>query len=219
MTESPHPELRDLLFADLPPARAREVYERGGEATAALVALAHAATTRDAPAASAALERVRDGAHESRLRLQAWSLARTAGVVPSPEEAAEVLGVVVDMGLAEGLDTLAAFADGSARYLNHSGPAIVWEVADTAVGQRVHALLAAAATVLPVTAPLAGPRPAPPGVGGAMISVLTPAGLHVGAGSIHALSRDSVGGPVISTAAELLALLVQRASQAQAHGA
>lgn len=216
MAGAPHPELRELLFADLPPARAREVFRRGGPATSAMVELADAAIAGDAVAASAALARIRDGDRESRLRLQAWSLARAAGVTPSDDEASEVLGVVVDMGLEEGLDTLAAFADGSARYLNHSGSAIVWEVPDIAVGERTRALLAAAEAVIPVTGPLDAPRPGPPGEGGAMISVLTPGGLHVGAGSIHALSRDSRGGPVIEAGAALMGLLVDRAMQARA---
>ena len=216
MAAVPHPELRELLFADLPPVQAREVFLRGGPATSAIVELADAAIAGDAAAAAVALARIRDGDHESRLRLQAWSLARAAGVMPSGDEAAEVLGVVVDMGLEEGLDTLAAFADGSARYLNHSGSAIVWEVPDMAVGERARALLAAAEAVIPVTGPLDGPRPAPPGEGGAMISVLTPGGLHVGAGSIHALSRDSRGGPVIDAGAALMGLLVDRATQARA---
>lgn len=207
----PHGDLRELLFADLPPDRAREVFARGGDATAFIVALADAALAHDRRAAEAALGRVPDATRESRLVLQAWSLARAAGVDPSTG-AGEVLGVVVDMHLEEGLDTLAGFADGSARYLNHSGAAIVWEVADDAVGARVHDLVEAATAVVPVTGPLDGPRPDPPGMGGAMISVLTRGGIHVGAGSVHALSRDSRGGPVIAAAAAVLALLVERAT-------
>ena len=76
----------------------------------------------------------------------------------------------------------------------------------------VQALLDASAEVVQVTGPLDGPRPGPPGHGGAMISVLTPGGIHVGAGSVHALSKDSRGGAVIAAASALLALLVERAT-------
>lgn len=205
--------LRDLLFADLPAARARDVYARGGEATRFVVELAAAAEAGDAPAALRAIVAAPSPDRETRLLLQAWHLARAAGVDPG-SAAVDALGVVVDMHTDDGLDTLAGFADGSARYLNHSGAGVVWEVPDDEVGRRVGALLATAAEVVRVTGPLDGARPGPPGHGGAMISVLTPGGIHVGAGSVYALSRDSRGGPVIEAASSLLALLVERATAA-----
>lgn len=208
----PNP-LRELLFADLPPAQARELFTRGGAATAYLVALADAADGRHTAGAIAALAAAPPPDRETRLHLQAWSLARAAGVEPG-EDGRDVLGVVVDMGLDEGLDTLAAFADGSARYLNHSGSAVVWEVPDMAVGQLVRALLDEAAVVVAMGAPLEGPRFPPPAPGSTMISVLTRAGIYLGAGPIEAITADPRGGPVLAAASELLALLVQRAQQA-----
>jgi len=211
--------LRDLLFADLSPARAREVYARGGEATRFLVDLAAAAEAGDAPAALRALAGAPLPQRETRLYLQAWSLARLAGVDPGGQSG-DALGVVVDMHTDDGLDTLAGFADGSARYLNFSGNGVVWEVPDAEVGLRVASLLERGAEVVRVTGPLEGSRPGPPGHGGAMITVLTPGGLHVGAGSVYALSNDSRGGPVIAAGSELLALLVERATrQGDAPGA
>jgi len=113
----------------------------------------------------------------------------------------------------EGLDTLAGYADGSARYLDYSGAGVVWEAPDMTIGQLCRALLGEAGAVVAMTGPLDGPRPDPPGHGGAMITVLTPGGLHIGAGSVYALSKDSRGGPVINAAAALLTELVTRASQ------
>jgi hypothetical protein len=212
-TGSPPNPLRELLFADVPPAQARDVFARGGAATAYLVTLADAAEARDASGAIAALAGAPPADRETRLHLQAWSLARAAGVAPR-EDAKDVLGVVVDMGLDEGLDTLAAFADGSARYLNHSGSAVVWEVPDMAVGQLVRALLGEAAIIVAMGGPLDGPRFPPPAPGSTMISVLTRGGIYLGAGPIDAITADPRGGPVIAAASELLALLVQRAQQA-----
>ncbi len=209
--------LRELLFADLPPAQARPVFVRGGVSTAYLVALADAAASRDTAGALAALAGAPAADRETRLHLQAWSLAREAGADPAaanPAAAREVLGVVVDMGLDAGLDTLAAYADGSARYLNHSGSAVVWEVPDMAVGQLVRALLNEAAIVVTMGAPLDGPRFPPPAPGATMISVLTRGGIYLGTGPIDAITADPRGGPVISAASELLALLVQRSQQA-----
>lgn len=214
---SPSEALRNLLFADLPPARARDVFARGGEATRFLVDLAAAAESGDAPAALRAITAAPPPERETRLFLQAWHLARMAGVDPG-SGGTRALGVVVDMHTDDGLDTLAGFRDGSARYLNYSGAGVVWEAPDGEIGRLVDDLLFRAEDVVLVTGPLDGERPPAPGHGGAMISILTPGGIHVGAGSTYALSNDSRGGPVINAAAALLAELVSRA-QAGERGA
>jgi hypothetical protein len=206
--------LRELLFADLAPAEVRAVFAKGGAATAYLLELADAAERRDTAAAKAALAKAPAAGAETRLHVQAWTLAREAGVDPG-DDAKDVLGVVVDMGLDDGLDTLAGFADGSARYLNHSGSGIVWEVPDMAIGQLVRALLDEAAIIVTMGAPLEGPRLPPPPRGHTMLSVLTRGGIYVGAGPVQAISEDPRGGPVIQAATELLQTLVQRADQAK----
>ena len=218
MPGGPNPELRELLFADLPPDRARTSFGAAGDSGHVVIALADAASGHDAVAAAAALAELAAMKPETRLLLQAWSLARAAGVPPD-DDAKDVLGVVVDMGLDEGLDTLAGFADGSARYLNHSGAAVIWDVPDMTVGQLVRGLLDAAGAIAVMTGVVEGARPEPPGPGGAMISVLTLGGIHVGAGSASALSADPWAGAVISAAVELMAELVRRASTAGPGGA
>lgn len=212
--ENPSARLRDLLFADLAPGRAAEVFARGGAATAFIVDLARAASTGDAPAALRAISVTPPAEQETRLFAQAWHLARLAGVDPG-SASRRVLGVIVDMHTDEGLDTLAGFLDGSARYLNFSGAGVVWEAPDAEVRRRVDDLLLAGEEVLRLTEPIEPPRPAAPGHGGAMISVITPGGIHVGAGSVYHLSNDSHGGPVISAAGNLLALLVERSMASQ----
>jgi hypothetical protein len=205
--------LRELLFADLPAGQARAVFANVGDAGRSLVALADAAERGDTASALAALASAPAWNTDTRLHLQAWSLARDAGV-EAGDGAKDVLGVVVDMGLGDGLDTLAGFADGSARYLNHSGSAIVWEVPDMAIGQLVRHLLDEAAIVVVMGGPLEGERLPPPSRGHTMLSVLTRGGIYVGAGPIDAISEDPRGGPVITAATELLQALVQRADAA-----
>lgn len=216
-TPSPSEALRNLLFADLGPTRAREVFTRGGEATRYIMELADAAEAGDAPAALRAIAAAPPPERETRLFLQAWHLARIAGIDPG-SGVSRSLGVVVDMHTEDGLDTLAGFRDGSARYLNFSGAGVVWEAPDAEIGRLVDDLLFRAEEVVAVTGPLDGDRPGPPGHGGAMISILTPGGIHVGAGSVYALSNDSRGGPVINAAAALLAELVTRAQAADQPG-
>ena len=64
---------------------------------------------------------------ESRQVLQAWHFLRQLGVTPPQNVAKLVYGVVVEVGMEEGLDIVAAYADHSARYINYSGAAIIWE--------------------------------------------------------------------------------------------
>ncbi|HEX5826763.1 MAG TPA: hypothetical protein VFY23_04525 [Candidatus Limnocylindrales bacterium] len=205
--------LRELLFADLGPAETRATFARGGAATAYLVALADAAERRNADAARNLLAGglVPPAERETRAHLQAWHLSRLAGVDPGAD-AKDVLGVVVDVHLDEGLDSLAAFLDGSARYLNHSGGGVVWETPDMAVGQLVRAVIGEAAIVVAMGAPLDGERPGPPPPGGTSIWVLTRGGIYLGTGPSAAISADPRGGPVMQAATELLRHLVTRSS-------
>lgn len=64
---------------------------------------------------------------ETRVRLWVWSGLRELGESPQLERAHEALGVVIEMPSGDGFDTLAAYVDGSARYLNFSGRAIFWD--------------------------------------------------------------------------------------------
>src|SRR5215469_686583 len=57
-----------------------------------------------------------DKSLESRQRLLAYRLASAQ----EPVTEKELLGVVVEVGLRKGLDVLAAFSDGTARYFNHA---------------------------------------------------------------------------------------------------
>ncbi len=70
---------------------------------------------------------------ETRIQLWAWSALRELGEKPDPKFAFEVLGVIIEMPSGDGYDTLAAYVDGSARYLNFSGKAIFWDAQDALI--------------------------------------------------------------------------------------
>jgi len=59
------------------------------------------------------------GGLESRHTLQAWHFLRQAGQPPLPDQARLVLGVAAEMPVRKGHDLLAAYRDGTARYLVH----------------------------------------------------------------------------------------------------
>ncbi|HYC99965.1 MAG TPA: hypothetical protein VEB22_01960 [Phycisphaerales bacterium] len=66
-----------------------------------------------------------DPTNESRTRLTAAATLRAWG---EPVVANEpLLGVVVEYPVETGVDYVAAYADGSARYLNFSGGAVIWD--------------------------------------------------------------------------------------------
>ena len=206
------PDIRDLLFADLPPLTAIDRFA----GVPPLLALATAVVQEDAGAARDLLRPVLD-MPEARVRLQGWSLARRVGIDPPAETAAQARGVVVDVGLEGGIDTLAGFEDSSARYLNQGGGAVVWDAEDARIASAVTALLAAGQAVAAVTGPLDEPRPAPPGPGDAAIWILTDAGNHLAMGPFAALAADALAGPVVAAAIELMRLLIER-SQASPGG-
>jgi hypothetical protein len=132
-----------------------------------------------------------------------------------PPTTAGIRGVVVDVAVEAGVDTVAGFADGSARYLNHADATIVWEAQDATIGARVAALLAATEPVLAVAGPFDGAVPPPPSEGQAQVAVLAPAGVLVGRGPYDALTADAVAGPVIGAAFELMVTLMQGTAAGQ----
>jgi hypothetical protein len=67
---------------------------------------------------------------ETRVELFVWSGLRELGEKPDPKSGTEVLGVIIEVPMSGGYDTLAAYADGSARYLNYSGSGIFWDKPD-----------------------------------------------------------------------------------------
>ena len=118
----------------------------------------------------------------------------------------------MDVGFDAGIDTLAGYEDGTARYLNQGGGGIVWETADETIGASIQGLLQAGQAVAERSGPLDGPRPAAPPSGGASIWLLTDGGIHLGSGPFGALAADPIGGPVIAAATELMRLLIERSA-------
>src|SRR5437764_2225725 len=62
---------------------------------------------------------------ESRQVLQAWHFLRSIGVSPADEVGKNALGAVAEVAVPHGHDLLAAYQDGSVRYLNVSGAVAV----------------------------------------------------------------------------------------------
>ena len=122
----------------------------------------------------------------------------------SPDLAVAVHGVVLDVPMGGGLDTLAAYADGTARYINHSGRTIVWEVPGSVNPLRplIDRLLASAASVPPPAAGLRWDPPAPSQASG-LATVLTRGGLVT-----VPLGSDATSAGLLGSGAALMKALI-----------
>ena len=201
-------DLRELLFGDVP------IENWAGTSNEppwthfqdAEHAMAHA----DVPAAEAALQAVLDTPElESRQYLQAWSCLRQLdrdALTGLPEH---LYGVVLDVPLEQGYDTLAAYEDHTARYLNQGGGAIIWHAPDSEMDALVDALLAAARPLLTTVGVWESARP-PLTEGHARVSLLSAEGLHFTEGAFGKLAQNPPTGPVFAAGTALMAALIDR---------
>lgn len=214
MTDAiPFPDPRELLFPDLPPG---EVRTRFGAAPG-VTELLDSAEAGDLATARSTLDTMIAGGAETRIRLIAWSILRAAGVEPDPSTAARPRGVVIDIAVDSGLDSVAGWEDGRARYVNEAGGAIVTtgtDAPDAKVREACEALVAAGRGVVDTTDAIVGPRPDPPRFGEAAIWVLTDGGIHGVTGSAARMSLDPLEGPVMALGVRLIQRLTDQARDA-----
>lgn len=151
-----------------------------------------------------------DELSESRLKLLAYQKLRTAGhAIPKTE----LLGVVVEVGLNIGLDVLASFRDGTARYINQSENMLVWDTKDEQSEALTKQLFLEGEAILPGIGPWPHARKPYPAKGHARISFLVSDGLYFGEGSIDSLFNDVLGKPALAAATELMKYLTRRAEE------
>jgi hypothetical protein len=158
---------------------------------------------------SAAVRAIAENRDEdSRVRLLAyrWLMARG-----EPPCSSEILGVVIEVGLERGNDTLAAYSDGSVRYINQSGKLAVFEGGPPAIVAQVGVLISASEATVARIGPWTQTRRAPPGKGDVRLSFLVADGLYFGEGPFHLLQNEPLARPVINAGTRLLELCVHAA--------
>lgn len=209
-SESPTPQIRDTLFGDLPipqwPPDGSTSIEFPWNAF--IVARSHVAAGRLDAAAERWHEVLKHPGLEARHYLQAWHFLREQGHAPPPNVAQQVLGTLVEVGLPEGLDLLAAYYDHSARYYNHAGGGLVWENPDTSLDSLIDELLDASSDIVEMIGPWEDARPPAPPQGHARLSFLTPSGLHFGEAPLSDLAGDPMAGRVLELATNLMTALI-----------
>lgn len=188
--------LYDMLFCDN-----MEPYQTNNSAPEAQP---WATLFAEKPDESALLDIADDTAQESRVRLlAALRLKGFSSKTPRPA----LLGVVVEVALDEGLDVVAAYPDGTARYLNHSGKAIVWESPNADTNQLIQNILQHSTTVVNQIGPWEGERMAPPGAGMVRLNFLVSGQLYFGQGPMNVFFNDPMAGPVLNATLQLMQYL------------
>ena len=113
------------------------------------------------------------------------------------------------MPLEQGYDTLAAYDDRTARYLNQGGGAIIWHVRDSEMDALVDTLLTAARPLLTTVGVWESARP-PLTAGLARVSLLTPEGLHFTEGPFAPFAQNPPSAAVFAAGTALMSALIER---------
>jgi hypothetical protein len=141
-----------------------------------------------------------DRSQEGRVRYLAFARLRELGEDVAPKT---LLGVIVEVSLPGGLDTLAAFSEGGVRYVNQSGKLVVIEGTANFL-PTVKGIFFAAGPVVARLGPWKNPRLAPPNHGNVRLTFLVSDGLFFGEGPMLQMQADAMAGPVIHRATQLL---------------
>jgi len=211
--QQPPPSFRDTLFGDMPfsdwPSAASTAPT--AEPWFSFVDARRQLGDGHQQVAQQTLRRILDmPSLESRHYLQAWHFLRGLGEQPPASEAKRLYGVVVEVALDNGLDIVAAYADGTARYFNYTGAAIIWERPDDSLDETVNSLLDTGREVIERIGPWEEARPAAPPTGQVRLNLLAPSGLHFGQGGFDVLASDPMGAPLIAAATRLMQDLIAK---------
>lgn len=160
------------------------------------------ATTPDAGSIRAVAE---DAKQSSCVHLLAYKWLREhSQLVPSKQ----LLGVVIEVPVDEGLDTLAAYADGHVRFISHADKLSVVDVPPAAVQDKTRILFASSNKLLSRIGAWNKKRLPAPIKGKVRMSFLASDGLYFGEGSFAAIQKDADATQVIKDGTALLQLVV-----------
>jgi hypothetical protein len=147
---------------------------------------------------------------ETRPKLLASRLLAEHGVV---EPVRRVMGVIVEAGLPDGLDVLAAYEDGTARYINFTGKLIIWDTPTDESEAMITELFNVGTEVVNHIGPWEERRRPAPESGTIRLNFLVSDGLYFGEGPFEVLQKDPLGGPVIGAAVKLMTYLIHQAEE------
>ena len=144
---------------------------------------------------------------ESRVKILAYNKMRDNKIeVPSKK----LYGVIVEVNMPQGLDVLASFADGSARYINYSEKIAVVDGVPNIFEKHIQAVLDASQNIVDKIGVWDKERLAPPAVGNMRFTFLCSDGLYFGEGSMEAIQSDALSQPLFMSAVGLLRELTDK---------
>lgn len=156
-----------------------------------------------------------DEEQESRIRILAYNALRAAGnAVPQKV----YLGTIIEVRLPAGLDTLAVFADGRARYINHSGKIAVVEGSPNPFDVEIKGVVDASKPIIAAIGPWENARLPAPKLGNIRMTFLVSDGLYFGDGPMNMMQQERIAAPLISAATTLLMKLVERTTNSNPNG-
>jgi len=151
---------------------------------------------------------VADKTLETRSRILAYRLLPAAEI-----KTKELLATIVEVDLPQGLDVLAAFNDGTARYINHAEKLLVWENRTPESDGLISLLLNRSAEIVTRIGPWEKPRRPYPQNGYIRLTFLVSDGLYFGEGPPDALQNDPMAASVLNAATSLMSYLTTIALQ------
>jgi len=154
-----------------------------------------------------------DSSADPRVKLLAYNKQLANGQLPNKKE---LLAIIIEVGLDNGLDVLASFKNGTARYINQTGKILVWELTtDDKANELTNALFLHGQNIVNQIGPWDKPRLLPPKKGNTRISFLVSDGLYFGEGPINVLFSDPMAGPALTSATQLMQYLTERSLSAE----
>lgn len=148
-----------------------------------------------------------DPVADPRVKLLAYNRQLSSGHKPGKKE---LLAVIVEVGLDDGLDVLASFKNGTARYINQTGKVLVWETtSDKTSNELTNDLFLNSQNIVNQIGVWDKPRRPQPAKGNVRITFLVSDGIYFGEGPMNVLFNDPMGKPALTKATELMKYLTE----------
>jgi len=154
---------------------------------------------------------INDTAFDPRLKVLAYNRQLASGHKPDKKE---LLAVIVEVGLDGGLDVLASFNNGTARYINQTGKILVWETTtDDKANELTKDLFLKGQDIVNQIGPWDKARKPHPTKGNVRITFLVSDGLYFGEGPMNVLFNDALANPALTVATQLMQFLTEKSLQ------
>jgi hypothetical protein len=148
-----------------------------------------------------------DSSRETRVKILAYNGQLAQGYKPNKKE---LLAVIVEVGLEKGLDVLASFNDGTARYINQTGKVLVWEASDEKSKELTQDLFLKSQNIVDQIGVWDKPRRPAPTTGNVRITFLVSDGLYFGEGPVDVLFNDPMASAALTSATYLMKYLTEK---------